>query len=117
MHIINFSHPFTADHLAQLAEIIGDDPATYTVHPVPSQIDRATPILDAAQGLLDTVPWDAVNTQAGYLIIPPGLAPTAIALMGILITNPPRPGYCGWVNLRPIPDSIVPTFEVAEVVL
>jgi len=48
------------------------------------------------------------------VINPPGLAPLALALIAEIH------GRCGYfppiLNLRPVPDSVPPRYEVAEVV-
>ncbi len=112
MLLLNFSHPLTDEHQAQLAALLGTSP---TVRDIPVNIDRSLPLTDAALELVAAANLSPVEWQTEPLLInPPGLAPLALVLIATIH------GRCGYfppiLNIRPILDSLPPRFEIAEIV-
>lgn len=112
MLLLNFAHPLTEANLAELTTLLGREP---DVRDVFMTIDRALPLAQTAQQLVDAANLDARAWQTTPLVVnPPGLAPLALALAAEIH------GRCGYfvpiVNVRPLPNSLPPAFEVAEIV-
>ncbi len=112
MLLLNFSHPLTADHLAQLEGLI-DQPIERVID-LPSQIDATQPIEPQIAALIDRAGLTPAEWQTTPLIInPPSLNYSALALIAALHG---RMGYFpACVRLRPVPNALPPQFEVAEV--
>lgn len=109
--VLNFSHPLTAAHLADLQARLGApvEERRFTVQ-VPAQMSLA----QAAWNLVDQVGLDGTAWQGRpILIVVPGLAPLAACLLAELH------GRCGYfpacVVIRPDPKGMPGTFVVAEV--
>lgn len=109
--ILNYAHPLTESQLARLSELLGEP---VEVRLVPSQVDRRRPLAEVAVELADAAGLSGESWQTTPLAInPPALTPAALALLAELH------GRCGYfppiLNIRPVEDSTVPRYELAEV--
>ncbi len=110
MFILNFTHPLTSDHLAQiesLAHTTIDD-----VHTIPVQINQNEPLETQIRALVDAVPLTSEQWQTHSLLInPPGYAPAAFVLLAELHG---RMGHFPtFIRLRPKAGPVT-SYEVAE---
>ena len=113
MVLINFSHPFTSEQLKQIRELTGRE--VERVIEVDAQIDPQEPIVPQITAMIDRVGLTSQEWQSlPILVNPPSLNFSAVVLMAELH------GRCGYfpaaVRLRPVPGSVPPRFEVAEIV-
>ncbi len=113
MILLNFSHPLTPAQLAQLEAITGA--AVERVIAAPAQFDTGRPFVPQVQALLAQVPLTAEEWQTlPLLVVPPALNFITAVLLAELHG---RMGYFPpIVRLRPVPESLPPRFEVAEVI-
>ena len=109
--IVNFAHPLTAAHCAQITAQTGM--ALARVIDIPVQVDVARPFALQAAALVDAVGLSAAAWQTLPLIInPPGLAPLTAVLLAELHG---RLGYFPTIlRIRPVNDAIPVQYEVAE---
>ncbi len=112
MLLLNYSHPLTAEQLAQIAALLGAEPE---VRRIAVQIDQAQPLTAQVGALADAAGLSPDDWQTTPLIVNlPGFAPAAAALLAELH------GRCGgfptMLRLRPLPDSTPTTYEVAELI-
>ncbi len=110
--ILNFGHPLTEAHMAEIAAHIDQTPQ---VNHVQMQVDRKRPMAVLAQEIIEGIALSSEEWQTHPLIInPPGLAPLALALIAELH------GRCGYflpmLNIRPVEGAMPPRYEVAEIV-
>lgn len=112
MLLLNFSHPLTPAQTAQIETLTGR--AIERTIPIPTQFDNQQPYLPQLTKLLEQVPISAAEWQTTpLLIIPPALNFITAILLAELNG---RMGYFPpIVRLRPIPNSLPPQFEVAEI--
>ena len=112
MRILNFAHPLTAENLAQIEALTGVK--VEEVKEVPSQIDPQQSLEPQIEALLDGLGLTAGEWQTAPLIINlPALNYSAAVLLAQLHG---RMGHFPPVlRLRPVPGSLVPRFEVAEI--
>lgn len=113
MLLVNFSHPFTPEQLQQIRELTGKE--IERVIEVDAQIDPREPIVPQITAMVDQVGLTPQEWQTLPMIInPPSLNFSAVVLLAELH------GRCGYfpaaVRLRPVPGSVPPRFEVAEIV-
>lgn len=112
MHLLNFSHPLTPAHLAQIETLTGQ--AVARVLALPSQIDPQQPLAPQVTALLDQAGLTPEQWQTDLVLINlPALNYSAVLLLAELHG---RMGYfppC--LRLRPVPEALPPRFEVAEV--
>jgi hypothetical protein len=113
MILLNFSHPFTPDHLAQIEALAGEEVAR--VIDAPAQFDHAQPFADQVEALVDGVGLTPQEWQTAPLLVnPPSFNLIAAVLLAHLHG---RMGYFPTVlRLRPVAGSTPPRFEVAELV-
>ncbi len=113
MFLLNFSHPLTPAHLAQLEALTGA--AVTRVIAVPAQFDTGQPFVPQVEAMLAQVPLTADEWQtAPLLVVPPALNFITAVLLAELHG---RMGYFpAIVRLRPVAESVPPRFEVAEVI-
>ena len=113
MILLNFSHPLTADHLAQLATRA--DHAVDRVVDVPVQFDVSVSFETQVRALVDGIGLSPVEWQtAPILVNPPALNVIAVTLLAELHG---RMGYFPpMVRLRIVDSSLPPRFEVTEVI-
>jgi len=110
MLILNFTHPLTSEHTAQIAAFAGT--AIDGVRAIPVQIDQAQPLAAQIRALVDAVELTSEEWQTRPLLInPPGYAPAAFVLLAELHG---RIGHFpALIRLRPKAGP-VPAYEVAE---
>jgi len=113
MILLNFSHPLTADHLAQIQALAGAQ--VERVIEAAVQFDTAQPFVPQVQALLAQIPLTAAEWQTTpLLIVPPALNFITAVLLAELHG---RMGYFPpIVRLRPVPNALPPRFEVAEII-
>ena len=118
MLILNFAHPLTDEHLAQIERLTGQKPEHVIV--INSQIDPQQPMAPQVAGMADAAGLSPEEWQtAPILINPPALNFSAVALIAELHG---RMGYfppC--IRMRPVVDEhgnrvVPPCFEVAEII-
>jgi len=112
MILLNFSHPLTPAHLAQVEALTGQ-PVERVVEAL-SQIDPQQPLAPQAAALADQASLTSAEWQSTPLLVnPPSLNFIAVALLAELH------GRCGYfpahLRLRPVPASLPPQYEVAEI--
>jgi len=113
MILLNFSHPLTDDHLAQVEALTGQQ--VERVVEVHSQIDAQQPLSPQVVEMVDACGLSPAEWQTLPLLInPPALNFSAVALLAELHG---RLGYFpAVIRTRPIEDSLPPRYEVAEIV-
>lgn len=113
MILLNFSHPLTNEHLAQIETLIGKK--VDQVIEVNSQIDPQQPLVPqvvtmAEQCGLSPVEWQTLP----IMVNPPSLHWVAVTLLAELH------GRCGYfpshLRLRSMEGTIANGYEVAEVI-
>ena len=110
MLILNFTHPLTSEHRAQIETLTGttvDD-----IRTIPVQIEQADPLEPQIRALVDSIQLGSEEWQTRPLLInPPGYAPAAFVLLAELHG---RVGHFpSLIRMRPKSGS-VPTYEIAE---
>lgn len=117
MLLLNFAHPLTDEHLAQIEQLTGQKAARVVV--IDSQIDPQQPLAPQVAAMADAAGLSPEEWQtAPILINPPALNFSAVALIAELHG---RMGYfppC--LRMRPVVDEqgnrvVPPRFEVAEI--
>lgn len=113
MILINFSHPVTTEQRAQIEALTGQ-PITRTIER-PARFDTAEPFAPQVAALVESVGLSPAEwqTEPLLLILPSLNFGTAVLLAELH-------GRCGYfppiVRIRPVPDSLPPRFEVAEII-
>jgi len=112
MILLNFTHPLTAEQLAQVAALIGQPVAE--VRGEMPQFDHQLPFAEQVRALVDRVGLSPQEWQTMPLLVnPPGYASAAAALLAEIH------GRCGHfpalLRLRPVEGSTPTRYEVAEV--
>jgi len=112
MILLNFSHPLTVEHRAQLEALTGQPVAE--VREIPTQLDLATSFGPQAAALADAAGLTPTQWQTEpLLLVLPALNYAAAALLAELHG---RMGYFPpVVRLRPVAGALPPRYEVAEV--
>ncbi|MDQ2715274.1 MAG: CRISPR-associated protein Csx15 [Chloroflexota bacterium] len=110
MLVLNFSHPLTEEHKAQIEALAGttiDEGRT-----MPVQIDQDEPLIKQISAIVDAVQLSSEEWQTRALLInPPGYAPAAFILLAELHG---RIGHFpALIRLRPKPGPVT-RYEVAE---
>ncbi len=113
MILLNFSHPLTPAHLAQVAALVGQ-PVERVIE-VHSQVDPQQPLALQVKALADEAKLTPAEWQSAPLLVnPPALNFTAAVLLAELH------GRCGYfpamLRMRPMPNSTPPQYEAAEVI-
>jgi hypothetical protein len=110
--LINFAHPITPAQLQQIAGLLGEPVGT--ILDVPTQLDPSRPFADQVRALVDSVGLTARQWQTLPLLVnPPSLSAIAVTLLAEVEG---RTGHLPAVlRLRPVPASVTPRYEVAEV--
>jgi len=112
MILLNFSHPLTAEQLDQVNKLVSQ-PVSQTINfTVQFNTDEAfVPQLDR---LLEHLPLSAKDMQGEPILVNPPALNFITALL--LAELHGRMGYFPPViRLRPVPQSLPPRYEVAEV--
>ena len=113
MIILNFAHPLTAEQQEQIEQMT--EIAIREIHDVSCQFDNNRPFPPQIADIVEKIPLsaDAWQTEA-LLINPPSYAPAASTLLAELHG---RSGYFPtFIRIRPVANSVVPRFEVAEII-
>lgn len=110
MLILNFSHPLTTDHQAQITALAST--TIDEIRTIPVQIEQAQPLEPQIRALIDAVHLTSEEWQTRPLLInPPGYAPAAFVLLAELHG---RIGHFpALIRLRPKLGPVT-TYEVAE---
>jgi hypothetical protein len=113
MIVLNFSHPLTTEHLAQIEGITGQK--VEKVIGVKTQFDNTRPFAEQVEELVKSVGLSPEEWQTLPIIIhPPALNFIAVTLLAHLH------GLMGYfpavIRLRPVEGSAPPRYEVAEVI-
>ena len=112
MILLNFSHPLTADQLAQIETLTGQP--VEQVRDIPTHLDHARPFAPQVTALAEACDLSPAEWQTSPLIIVPPALNFAAALL--LAEMHGRAGYfIPCVRLRPIKGALPPCYEVAEV--
>ena len=113
MVIVNYFHPLTETHRAQIEALTGQ-PIDRLID-VPVQLDDARPFAAQAGELADAAGLSPTEWQTEpVLIVPPGLNFATAALLAELHGRTGH--FLPVVRIRPVPGSPVPAYEVAEVI-
>lgn len=112
MILLNFAHPLNPDQLAQI-EAITNQAISQTIE-LPSQIQVQDPLPPQVTQLVDAAGLTPAQWQnEAILVNPPSLNFSAVLLMAECHG---RMGYFpACIRLRPVPQSLPPRFEVAEI--
>ena len=110
MLILNFTHPLTDEHKAQI-EALANIPID-EIRTIPVQIDQAEPLGPQISAIADATQLSSQEWQTRPLLInPPGYAPAAFVLLAELHG---RVGHFpSLIRLRPVPGPVA-MYEVAE---
>ena len=110
MLILNFTHPLTDEHKAQIETLAGT--TIGEIRAIPVQIDQVQPLAAQIAAIVDTIDLTSEEWQTRPLLInPPGYAPAAFVLLAELHG---RIGHFpSLLRLRP-KSSPAPMYEVAE---
>ena len=112
MLLLNFSHPLTADQLAQIAALTGQAPER--VLELPVQFEPETPFEPQLRALLAGLPLSAHELQTVPILVN---LPSLNFITGLLLAE--LHGRMGYfppiVRLRPVAGSLPPRYEVAEI--
>ncbi len=113
MILLNFSHPLTPAHLAQIEALAGRP--VERVIDVHSQVDPQQPLAPQVAALADEAKLTSGEWQSAPLLVnPPALNFTAAVLLADLH------GRCGYfpamLRMRPAPESLPPQYEAAEII-
>ena len=113
MILLNFSHPLTPDHLAQIETLCGGK--VERVVEMLAQFDNEHSFAEQVVALADGCGLSPTEWQTTPLLVnPPALNYIAVTLLAELHG---RMGYFpAHLRLRPVPNSTPPRFEVAELV-
>ncbi len=110
MLILNFTHPLTDEHKAQIESLAGT--SIDEVRTIPVQIEQDEPLTPQVAAIVDASRVTPEEWQTRQLLInPPGYAPAAFVLLAELHG---RIGHFpALIRLRPKSGSL-PSYEVAE---
>ncbi len=113
MILLNYSHPLTPAQLAQVEALAGKK--IERVVEIHSQIDPQQPLAPQVTALADQADLAPIEWQSAPLLVnPPSLNFVAVVLLAELH------GRCGYfpamLRMRPVPNSLPPQFEAAEIV-
>jgi hypothetical protein len=110
MLILNFTHPLTDEHKAQI-EALAEMPVD-EIRTIPVQIDQSKPLIPQVSAIVDAAQLSSQEWQTRVLLInPPGYAPAAFVLLAELHG---RIGHFpSLIRLRPKPGPFT-AYEVAE---
>ncbi|MGC1378521.1 MAG: CRISPR-associated protein Csx15 [Anaerolineales bacterium] len=113
MLLLNYSHPLTPAQRGEIESITGQ--ALERVVDIASQIDAQQPLGPQVAQLAEAAGLTAQEWQTAQILVnPPALNYSAALLLAELHG---RMGYFApCLRLRPVPGSLPPRFEVAEII-
>src|SRR5947207_6423408 len=111
MIVLNFTHPLTDEHKAQIEALAGI--SINEVRTIPVQIDQAEPLGPQISAIVDAAQLSSQEWQTRPLLInPPGYAPAAFVLLAELHG---RIGHFpSLIRLSPKAGPVT-TYEIAEI--
>ena len=113
MQIINFSHPLTAEQVAQVEAKLGSK--IDGIRDVHVQFDVEQPFVPQVVQLVDSLGISAQQWQSdAWLIVLPALNFIAAILLAELHGRSGR--FPTIIRLRPVANALVSTFELAEII-
>jgi hypothetical protein len=113
MQIINFSHPLTAEQVAQIEARLGGK--IDGIRDVRVQFDVEQPFVPQVVQLVDSLGISAQQWQSdAWLIVLPALNFIAAILLAELHGRSGR--FPTIIRLRPVANSLVSVFELAEII-
>ena len=113
MILLNFSHPLTAEHRAQIERLCGQP--VERIEELFTHFDLDQPFGPQIEALLASVALTPTEWQSQPILINP---PSYNYITAVLLAElHGRMGYFApLVRLKPVPDSIPPRYEVAEII-
>ena len=112
LFVLNFSHPLTAEHLAQVEALAGQ--GVERVIDVPVQVDHDRSLADQMATVAERVGLLSVEWQTlPLVVILPGYAPAAAVLLAELHGR--AGNFAAILRLRPVAGSTPTRYEAAEV--
>lgn len=113
MLLLNFTHPLTTEHLAQIEALTGQ--AVTQVIDMPVQVEPDQPLADQIVEIADEVGLTPEEWQTLPLLVnPPGYAPAATMLLAEFHGRMGHFPALLWI--RPVAGSTPSQFKVAEIV-
>ena len=113
MIILNFSHPFTEEQMAQI-EVLTEQKIT-ALHDLSTQFDNGQPFLPQLESLVSQIPLTAQELQTRPVLV--NLPALNFIAALVLAELHGRMGYFpATVRIRPIPGSTPLRYEVAEII-
>lgn len=111
--IVNFSHPITATHQRQIADLLNIDITQLLIIDVRCQIDQTQPLVPQAAAIVDAAGLFSEDWQTRPLVVnPPALANASLTVVADIHG---RMGYWPPI-LRVVADNEVGGFKVSEIV-
>lgn len=112
MILLNFSHPLTPTQRGQIEALAGQ--AIEQVFDLPVQFDPQAPFGPQLAGLAARLPLDPTALQTEPILVN---LPALNVIAGLLLAElHGRMGYFPPIlRLRPVPDSLPPRYEAAEI--
>lgn len=114
MLLLNFAHPLTPVHRAQIEQILPGSEALRVLD-VPAQFDPQQPFAEQARALVESAGLTSHEWQTTPLLV--NLPSLNFIAACVLAELHGRMGYFPSIlRLRPIAGSTPPQFEVAEII-
>ena len=112
MILLNFSHPLTDAHIAQINALV-DEPVSQVIDLL-VQFDNQQPFAAQFNALVERIPLSPAELQTTPVLVNP---PSLNFITGLLLAElHGRMGYFPPIlRLRPVEDSLPPRYEVAEI--
>ncbi len=112
MILINFSHPFSPQQIAQIEVLSGQ--SIDQVIDIAVQFDNLKPFLPQLQDLVTNIPLDPKSLQTEPVLVNP---PTLNFITALLVAElHGRMGYFPSIlRVRPVPESLPTQYEIAEI--
>jgi hypothetical protein len=113
MHILNFSHPLTSEHMAHLTMLLSNPIAS--IREIKTQLDVSQSLTEQIIKLLDELEISSTDWQSvPYIIVLPSLNYASAVMLAELHG---RMGHFPTIiRLRPKIGAIVTEFEIAELI-
>lgn len=113
MYLLNFGHPLTDTQLTAIQAATGQ--GEWQIQAIKTHFDHERPFPEQITDLINSLEVDAQTWQTSPILInPPAHNVIALSLMAELHG---RMGYFpAIIRLKPIPGSLPPQFEFAEII-